>query len=425
MIYDQKLKELSFLVYGLGLSGKSVVKYFNRNGIKKFKVWDDKEKKLFKNKRPNNLANELEKVDYIILSPGVSLNKNKYLKKFKKKIISDLDIFYLANKNFKSIVVTGTNGKSTTCKLINHLLRRNRYSVFLGGNIGAPLLNLKIKKKSFVVIEASSFQLSHSKFVKPDYAILLNISNDHLDWHGNFRHYHSSKLKIFSLQTKNQFALINGKFKKIFKSKKFLSKRIIPNENTFKNLKDKIKNSYFETNINEENFNFVYELSKLLKISKKNFISSFKTFKGLPHRYEIFLKKKNKIFINDSKATSFEATKRALLNGKNILWILGGLPKNKDRLTLSGIQKNILKCYIVGKHVNFFEKQIKNKFEYSKTYNLRKTILKISQDLKNLDIKKVIILLSPSAASYDQFKNFEERGEAFKRLAKLYARKFN
>ena len=425
MIYDQKLKELSFLVYGLGLSGKSVVKYFNRNGIKKFKVWDDKEKKLFKNKRPNNLANELEKVDYIILSPGVSLNKNKYLKKFKKKIISDLDIFYLANKNFKSIVVTGTNGKSTTCKLINHLLRRNRYSVFLGGNIGAPLLNLKIKKKSFVVIEASSFQLSHSKFVKPDYAILLNISNDHLDWHGNFRHYHSSKLKIFSLQTKNQFALINGKFKKIFKSKKFLSKRIIPNQNTFKNLKDKIKNSYFETNINEENFNFVYELSKLLKISKKNFISSFKTFKGLPHRYEIFLKKKNKIFINDSKATSFEATKRALLNGKNILWILGGLPKNKDRLTLSGIQKNILKCYIVGKHVNFFEKQIKNKFEYSKTYNLRKTILKISQDLKNLDIKKVIILLSPSAASYDQFKNFEERGEAFKRLAKLYARKFN
>ena len=114
-----------------------------------------------------------------------------------------------------------------------------------------------------------------------------------------------------------------------------------------------------------------------------------------------------------------------MLNGKNILWILGGLPKNKDRLTLSGIQKNILKCYIVGKHVNFFEKQIKNKFEYSKTYNLRKTILKISQDLKNLDIKKVIILLSPSAASYDQFKNFEERGEAFKRLAKLYARKFN
>ncbi len=425
MFFNQKFKELSFLVYGLGLSGKSVVNYFNKNHIKKFKVWDDKEKKLFKNKRPINLTKEFKKVDYIVLSPGVSIGKNKFLKKYKKKIISDLDIFYLTNENFKSIVVTGTNGKSTTCKLITHLLKKNKYSVFLGGNIGAPLLDLKIKKKSFVVIEASSFQLSHSKFVKPDYAILLNISNDHLDWHGNLRQYQNAKLKIFSLQSKSQVALINGKFKKIFKSKKFLSKCIIPSRNGYNSLKYQIKNSFFDSSINEENFNFVYELSKLVKINKKRFISSLNTFKGLPHRYEIFLKKRNTIFINDSKATSFEATKQALLNGKNILWILGGLPKKNDRLTLTGIRKNILKCYIVGKSVNFFEKQIRDKLNYSKTFNLKNTILKISQDIKNFDKKKITILLSPAAASYDQFKNFEKRGEAFKKLAKLHARKFN
>ena len=184
MISFSKLKELSFLVYGLGSSGQSVVKFFKKKGIKNFKVWDDKNKKLFKNKRASNLNNVLSQVDYIILSPGISLKTLKVenkLNKFREKIITDIDLLYLTNKIFKSIVVTGTNGKSTTCKLISHLLKKNELKVLLGGNIGTPVLDLKIKKNTYIIIEASSFQLSHSKFISPDYAFLLNISPIYLN----------------------------------------------------------------------------------------------------------------------------------------------------------------------------------------------------------------------------------------------------
>ena len=223
MLQNLKLKELSFIVYGLGLSGRSVVNFFKKRNIKNFKVWDDKNKKIFKNHRVKNLRKSLSQVDYIILSPGISLNKKKQLRKFKKKIITDIDLFYLVYDKFKSIVVTGTNGKSTTCKLLAHLLKKNKLRYALGGNIGNPILNLTSPYNRYVIIEASSFQLEYSKFICPDYALFLNLTNDHLDWHGNLANYMKSKLKIFSLQKKKHFAIINKKFKKTFLKKKFLN----------------------------------------------------------------------------------------------------------------------------------------------------------------------------------------------------------
>ena len=424
MLSNSKLKELSFLVYGLGLSGLSVVNFFKKKNIKNYKVWDDKKKTLLKNKRTTNLKETLNNVDYIVLSPGVSLVKKKLLIKFKKKIITDIDFLYLTNKNFKSVMITGTNGKSTTCKLISHLLTKNKFKVLLGGNIGTPILDLKIKKNSFVVIEASSFQLSHSKFICPDYAFLLNLTNDHLDWHGDMQDYINSKLKIFKSQKKSQFAFVNKKLKKIFIRKKFDSRLIIPNEKKYKIIKKKIKNYYLNSSINDDNMSFTYAFSKLLNISDKNFIKASNSFIGLPHRYEIFLKKKNFIFINDSKATSFEAAKYALLNSKNVYWILGGLPKKNDKIVLSKIKKNIIKCYLIGKNTNFFYRQIQNKINYLITRNLKRTLIEIFKDIKSSNIKDNTILLSPAAASYDQFSNFEKRGNEFKRLSKLYVRKF-
>ena len=325
---------------------------------------------------------------------------------------------------FKSILVTGTNGKSTTSKIISHVLKKNGYKTLLGGNIGKPVLSLKSKKNDFLIIEVSSFQLSHSKFICPDYAILLNISNDHLDWHGNKKNYKNSKFKIFKNQKKNQFSFIGNNLKTEFKKRNFEGKLIIPQLKNYKKLKVRIQNPYLKLDINDENMSFVFELVKLFELGEKNFLNSLRSFKGLPHRYEIFLKKKNCTFINDSKATSFQASKGALRNSNNIFWILGGLPKKQDKINLKYFKSKIVKIYLIGKNIEYFKKQIGNKVDYCSTKNLKKSLIQIMKDVKIFNKKNNTILLSPSSASYDQFLNFEKRGEEFKRLCKIYARKY-
>ncbi len=420
------LKELSFLVYGLGLTGRSVVSFFKRNNIKNFQVWDDQKKYIYQDKRSKNLNKSLKEVNYIILSPGVSLkkikNKNK-LKKYKNKIITDIDLIFLIKKFSKSIIITGTNGKSTTCKILSHVLKKNKYEILLGGNIGTPILNLNIKKNSILIIEISSFQLAYSKFIIPNYAILLNITNDHLDWHGNFKNYENSKFKIFKNQKKNHYSFINNNLKNKYKSKKFCSKLIVPKITDYQKFKPKLRNSYFKSDINDENMSFVLAISKLFKITEKSLLKSLESFNGLPHRYEIFLRVKNYTFINDSKATSFQATKFALKNTKNIFWIFGGLPKQKDKFDFKDFKDNIIKSYIIGKKTSFFKRQIKNKIDYKITKNLKNSVIQIFKDLKILGKKRNSILLSPASASYDQFTNFEQRGDEFKRLVRNYARK--
>ena len=427
MILKNDLKDFSFLIYGLGLTGKSVIKFFNKNNFKNYHVWDDKKKFLFSKKRPSNLNNILKEVDFIVLSPGVSLFKSKNKKKlikYKNKIITDIDLFYLFKKNFKSIIVTGTNGKSTTCKIIYHIFKKNKINTLVGGNIGTPVLNLSAKKNFLLVIEASSFQLAYSKFLQPDYALLLNITNDHLDWHGNMKNYIDSKFKIFQNQKKNQYSLINKNLEYQYKKRKLQGKLIIPKFNDYQKIKSKIRNYYLRLKINDENMSYALELSKLFKISKKSFLKCLSSFSGLPHRYEIFLKKKNCTFINDSKATTFQSTKYALENTKNIYWIVGGLPKKNDKFILKNLKKNIIKSYIIGKNINFFKKKLQNNLPYFVAGNLKNSIYQIFKDIKKLKKKNNIILLSPASASYDQYLNFERRGDEFKKLCKFYARKY-
>ena len=425
----KNIRKLSFLIYGLGSTGSSTINYFKKKNFSNYSAWDDnlRIRKKFSSKITKNLKKELMSVDYIVLSPGISLNKVKFkkdLEKFKKKIITDIDLFYMENNALKTIVVTGSNGKSTTCKMIAHLLKKNKVNVKLGGNIGTPVLSLKVKRNIFFVIEASSFQLSYSKFIHPNYAMLLNISNDHVEWHGSMAKYKNSKFKIFSLQQNKNFAIIHKDLKKTFKRKKYLSKVIPIKSDDYEKIKFKIKNDYLKSSANDENMSFVFTLAKLFKIKNKSFIRIMSSFTGLPHRYETFLRKKNITFINDSKATSFQAAKKSLLSRKNIYWIVGGLPKYKDKFDLNHLSRNIVKAYIIGKNINFFKNQLKKKVKVSVTRNLKNTIISILKDIKLFKKNENTILLSPCAASFDQFKNFENRGNDFKKLSRLYAKKF-
>ena len=425
---SKAIKENSYAIYGLGLSGTSVHKFLKRKKVEKIYTWDDK--KNFKNEKKLNLFRKvLNKVDYIVVSPGINIKKTRFksiLSKNKKKIITDLDLFYMQNLPVKTIVVTGTNGKSTTCKLIQHVIKTNKVDAQLGGNIGKPILDLKITKNSIVIIEASSFQLFFSKFIKPTYAAILNITKDHLDWHGTIKNYQNSKFNIFLKQDNQDYALLHSqelinRFKKSF----FLRKlKKIKRDIVEKSLKKNIQNKYLLSEPNIENLSFVYKISTILRIKKKIILQALNTFKGLPHRNEIFYKKREITFINDSKATSFEAAQHTLRNNKNIFWIIGGVPKLGDKFNLQNVSKNIIRSYIIGKKTNYFKKQLRKIVRYKLSFNLENAIQDIFKDLILFKKKQATVLLSPASASYDQFKDFVERGNQFKKLTLKYARKF-
>ena len=415
---------MNFCIYGLGLTGKSVVKFLKRKKLNNFTVWDDKKNSK---KEKKDFLKKLDFSDFIIVSPGVSLKKAKFKKKLiqnKHKIITDLDLFYLFNPEIKSIVITGTNGKSTTCKILEYVLKKNGINIKLGGNIGKPILDLDLNGKPIAIIEASSFQLAHSKYIKPTYAAILNITKDHLDWHGSIKEYTNSKLKIFSNQNTSDFAFLNNKnLIKKFKKNKYKSKLKIVNNKKFKNFQKKIKNVYLRSEANTENMSYIFEFSKIFNIKEKSIVESLVNFKGLNHRYEIFYKKNNKTFINDSKATTFEASKFALKSNQNIFWIVGGLPKLGDEFKINKVKKNITKAYIIGNYPKYFEKYLNGKINFELSGSLNSAIISIFKDIKNIKEKKITILLSPASASYDQFRNFEERGNKYKKLIIKYAKR--
>ena len=416
-------KDKSFAVYGLGVTGDSVFNFLSKNGAYKIYAWDDY---LIKSNLylKNRFITGLNTVDYIVMSPGINILKSKFKKillKNKKKIITDLDLFFLKNKVQKSIVITGTNGKSTTCSLIHHILKKNRIKNKLVGNIGKPVLDEKFKKKEIYIIEASSFQLEYSKFIKPYCAAILNLSQDHLDWHGSKKKYVKSKFKIFNNQTKKDIAFLNNlSLKKLYKKNNFLGKLKYIRNNSIK-ISDS-QNPYLQLEANKNNLQFAYFISKVFNINKKAFLKSLKSFKGLAHRHEIFLKFDNYTFINDSKATSFESTKYALRSNDNILWITGGLPKKNDKINIDEFKKRIIKVFIIGKHTKFFVKHINKKIKFEIAYNLQTAVNKVFKFLKNK--KRLTILFSPASASYDQFKNFADRGDKFKLLVNQYAKKY-
>ena len=429
MLTSQKYKNKKIAIYGMGITGCSAATTLKKLGAKIF-CWDDNLKIRRKIKNFNFPLDKFwlnkDFVDNIVISPGIDINRckiRKYLKKNLNKIITDLDLFFELNKNSIIISITGTNGKSTTCKIIEKILKTARYDVITAGNIGDPILSLdKIKKKYIFILEVSSYQLQYSKIFHSKYAAILNISPDHLERHKNIKNYVKVKSKIFLAQNGSDYSYINSRnkfsklIKNIFKSLKLKSKLISVNKSSCNLLLKKINNKYFESEGNIENLTFAYTIVKNFKVSDKIITKALNEFKGLPHRQEVIFSNKKLLCINDSKATSFDACLQSLLNYNKIYWIVGGVPKYKDNFYLKKVRKKIIKAYIVGKNISFFKKQIGNNIPYIVSKNIRNAVNNIYKDSKLNENSKKTILLSPAAASFDQFSNFENRGTYFKNL---------
>ena len=422
--YNKKI-----FIYGLARTGISTLNFLKNKGNKLI-CWDDKpkiRKKINKNfllKSTKQLNKNL--FDFIVISPGINKNKcsiKNFLNKNNSKIITDLDIFYSFNYLNKIISITGTNGKSTTCKLLYEIFRAAGYEVRLGGNIGKPLLSLnKLEKKGIFILELSSYQLDYTRYFRSNHAAILNISLDHLDRHKNIQSYINAKSKIFKFQKKTDFAYLSRKNKYFSKIKKnFKSNiKIIKIKNLYK-LKKKITNNYLLTLNNLENLAFVLNIAKKFKLNNKIIFKVVNKFKGLPHRQERIYSGKKIICINDSKATSFNASMQALNSYKNIFWILGGVNKKKDKIQFNKLKRNIIQAYIIGKNKNFFINQFNSKINYKKCINLTNALSKVIEDIKifnkkHSSYKIPTLLFSPAAASFDAYRDFEERGNHFRKL---------
>ena len=249
------------------------------------------------------------------------------------------------NKDASVISITGTNGKSTTCKIIEKILKTAKRKVITVGNIGKPILSIKKVKNFFFIIEASSYQLEYSKSFRSNHAAILNISPDHLERHKNIQNYTKIKSKIFFAQNKSDYAYINSsnKYLKLIKNNlkknKVKSKIILINKSICKFILKKLKNSYFKSKGNIENLAFAYCIAKNLKISETEIIKAINNFRGLEHRQETIFVNKKITCINDSKATSFDACLQSLSNYNSIYWIVGGLPKYKDNFIFKNLKK--------------------------------------------------------------------------------------
>ena len=428
----------TILIYGFGLSGKSAFEFLKKKNT--CIIYDDN-KHIIPKKYNSFLIKKTKlnkiKFNYIIISPGINIEKcelKNFIKKNYSKIITELDIFQLCYPSIRKVAITGTNGKSTTSKIIHEACLESKIDSRLTGNIGRSILKEKgITKNTIFIIEVSSYQSQYSKYFQSDYSIIINVSPDHLDRHKTFSKYVDAKVKIILNQKKNGISIIDNDRFLIdrIKKKKIKSKLIILRHPKFNKFKKKITNKYFNLNTNFKNLCFLFELSKFLKLKNKNILNAVNRYEPLKYRQQLFYNNKYLKIINDSKSTSFSSSIPLLENRNKIFWILGGTAKKGDKFLLNKKYYKNINAYIFGKDKNFFVKSLNKKIKLKYKKNLSDILEILFFDLKKLNkknLKKITILFSPAAASFDQYKNFEKRGENFNFLInkkiKLYEQIF-
>ena len=451
-----------YVVYGLGISGISAINFLTQNGEEVIAT-DDNEKSLsdavaknphFKFVKADEIKYDKETV--IVFSPGIPLyypQPHKILEICQKtgaNLACDLEIFYRKNcENNNFIAITGTNGKSTTTALSGFVFKELEIASEIGGNIGIPCFDLPQNQKKFsYIFETSSYQLDlfgHSHF---KVAALLNITPDHIDRHGSLANYIETKKRIFQNQTADDFALIdvdNENSKKVYdelKKDKNFHANLVPistkeiQENGVAlfggNLHNKIngansilelKSDFLRGEHNDQNMAFAFAITycHFLRHSQKcdeeKIISAIKKFRGLRHRLQLLGEIDGIKFINDSKATNAESTENALKAYDKIFWILGGKSKEGGISILTPFFHKIHKAYLIGDASEEFAKTLKeNSVAFEKCGDLESAFKKAFFDAKNISLSEKNILLSPACASFDQWKNFEQRGDYFCKL---------
>ncbi|MDU5504774.1 MAG: UDP-N-acetylmuramoyl-L-alanine--D-glutamate ligase [Anaerococcus vaginalis] len=425
------------LVYGLGITGISTVKTLDKLGYKvytydKNKINDERLEGY--NYSPISDVKIEDKYEFVVKSPGIRPDDEviKILEK-NNEIITDIELSYRLFKDKKTIAITGTNGKTTTTSLITYVLNESGKKAISVGNIGEGILwQMYNNDDSVFVEEISSFQLHNTKKFKPNIGGILNITPDHIDWHGSFENYTKDKLKLAINQKEEDFLVINhddeilrenkAKFKgKIYEfSIKEEVKRGIYFKNNSLYLKDKEETFLLKKDdlkiVGEHNLlnaSCAILCLYLFGLDLDEIIKHTKTFKAISHRLEFVKKIKNVSFYNDSKATNVDSAIKAINSfEKNIILIAGGYDKKIDYSPLFEESKGKIKTMILlGQTKEILENLCKKyKINYYMVDNMKEAVDKSFEIMKDFDT----VLLSPASASWGMYDNYMQRGDDFK-----------
>ncbi|MET0370336.1 MAG: UDP-N-acetylmuramoyl-L-alanine--D-glutamate ligase [Sphingobium sp.] len=431
MIISGAFAGKTYAVLGLARSGLATVETLVASGARVV-AWDSQEVARCKVADRAEIGDPMEidlaGFDGIVVSPGVPLNKHPITQRAaiaRVPIIGDIELFALARPALpphKVIGITGTNGKSTTTALIHHIIEQAGFPTRMGGNIGLPILGQEplepnLRGAGVYVLELSSYQIDLTQSLDCDVAVLLNITPDHLDRYDGFAGYVASKARLFAMQSAGHVAVIATEDD----PSRGIARNLSP-ENDFVEVKStdidpatQLGWPALQGPHNAQNAAVAIAVTRALGISDEDIFPAIASYASLPHRMQAVATRDGVLYVNDSKATNPASTAPALaawppVDGKpRIHWIVGGLSKSDNLDECAPHFGNVAHAYTIGEAGHMFADLLRPSMAVDDSEMLSAAVRRAARIAQPGDV----VLLSPACASFDQFRDFEARGDAF------------
>ncbi len=422
MISSSAFAGKRYAVYGLARSGMATVEALLASGAE-VTAWDQNEAareqvRGLGLRMADPLTASLDGCDGIVVSPGVPLNRHPIAARAREAgvpLVGDIELFAQARPTLpphQVVGITGTNGKSTTTALIHHIVRTAGRPATMAGNIGYPILGQEpLPEGGVYVLELSSYQLDLTSSLDCDVAVILNVTPDHLDRYDGFEAYRASKFRLFEMQSLDHSAVIGGPDPELFelaleKAPGELMRLRDPNEP----FSDQAKWPALQGPHNTQNVAAAMSVCTDLGIQFATQMKALETYPGLPHRMERVAEKHGVLFVNDSKATNPTSAAPALAAYPAVHWILGGLPKSEDLDACEPYLGHVRAAYTIGEAGPMFARLLREKVPVSECEMLFEAVAEAAEAARPGEV----VLLSPACASFDQFRDYEARGDAFR-----------
>ena len=436
-------------LFGLGGSGSATAKALIAGGADVM-AWDDNPDSVAKAASEGIATADLHTIDWsaqalFVLSPGVPLTHPKphwtvdLARAAGVDIVGDVELFVRERRahapDCPFIAITGTNGKSTTTALIAHILKSSGRDTQLGGNIGTAVLTLDPPKAGrYFVVECSSYQIDLAPTLNPSAGILLNLTPDHLDRHGTMQHYADVKERLVAGSDvaivgidDSHSALIADRVERAGVKVVRISRRNVVADGIYAEGTKLVQAAggamlpfvdldgiqTLRGSHNAQNAAAAVAACLAAGVSADDIRAGLASFPGLKHRMQPVGRRSRVVFVNDSKATNADAAAPALSSYDRIYWIAGGLPKSGGITTLAPYFPRIAKTYLIGEAAAEFAATLGEAVPYEISGTLERAVAHAAADAERDESGSSVVMLSPACASFDQYKNFEVRGDAF------------